>query len=349
VTCLVVLLIPTPSTHDSQHPQNRLFLFTLPPSQISQGPMGGRSRGRALGIQCANPRLPTPEPANTKESSDSQDSAPLSDPHKVTHIVDGTQRMVKAPEGALHLSIQCCSTRLAAHMTVEPPDPAKLLNLSTPCDIFSRTSPIGKKSVGWRYAAAYDGGDGMQGSLRAPGNPHGNVDGLRNINTTLADPQTQKNKPSIGRKCAATSEPPGSNSHMKGPTASSGDFPDDHWIEPMSDNTENFLLKSPARITGTQHTRSESKASKVPPTAPTSSPMKVDPCPMKGKPGAAVTPISSPVSLNPLLAKKSTVHPLSPGFPNAQDPNDTLAELPWPHASWGQHLCTRVCPWRLSC
>jgi hypothetical protein len=269
--------------------------------------------------QCVEPLPRTPKSTTTKETSDSQDSVPLSDPYTATHIVDGGKHLVGAPEGASHLSIYRRSTRLAAQTTAETPAPTKVpANLSIPRDILSRNSPVGKKTVGWRYDVSDGGPSTTKGDSRTPGDLPGNVDGPRNINAAPAGPNTRKNVP-IGRKRAATSEAPGSNSRAKGPLASSRDFPDDFWVEPPSDNAENLLLRSPARITETRTPRL--KTSEHAPTGPTSSPMKVDLPDPKGKSKSTVTPVSSPISHNPLLVKRDAKNPLSPQIPNIQNAN----------------------------
>jgi hypothetical protein len=105
---------------------------------------------------------------------------------------------------------------------------------------------------------------------------------------------------------------------MKGRLASATDFAKDHWEEPLSDNGELLLLRSPLGISGTQRARTSTKDPRRAPTAPTSSLMMVDPPPLKGTSQVVVPPASSPISQNPLLAKKVARPPLVPQIPNVQ-------------------------------
>jgi hypothetical protein len=194
-------------------------------------------------------------------------------------------------------------------------------DLSTPHEIFSKPHPDRKKSVGWHYLVSDSGPSGIQRISEAQGGLHGNGDGLWNINPDYDGPQAQKDRPGIGRKRAATSEALGSYTRSKGPAASSCNFATGHWIEPLSDNAENLLLKSPTCITETIPMIHKMKNPGGPSSAPTNSLMKVDLPLVKGKSRVTITPALSSISQNPLLAKKPAPKPLNPQISNIQNPN----------------------------
>jgi hypothetical protein len=147
--------------------------------------------------------------------------------------------------------------------------------------------------------------------LRTLGGMHGIVDGLRNVDAAPSDSLAHSEKPGVGRKRSATSDAPGSDSRAKGPLAASSDFPSDHWVEPLSENGERSLLRSPH---STARTHSPTRDPRRTRAAPASSPMKVDSPPAKGKSKVVDSPLSSPISQNPLLAKKYAPTPLALGF-----------------------------------
>jgi hypothetical protein len=107
------------------------LLFLLP--LHAKGPMAGRKYRAVPGKQHIDTQSHTPKSTATKKSTDSQDSAPLTNPYMATHIVDGIQSVVQVPEGASHLSIQCHSTRLASCTPVVPPVSTEPPVLTTEC------------------------------------------------------------------------------------------------------------------------------------------------------------------------------------------------------------------------
>jgi hypothetical protein len=284
--------------------------------------MGPKRQGTAPRKQRADPISRSPK-STTKESSDSQGSAPLSDPYTATHVLKGDQNVVVAPMGASRLSVQRRSNRLAAASATPS-------QISTPQVIFSKTAPDGKKSIGWRYKVVEgDGESSTPVTSDTPDNLHGNINGPWNVDATPAGSKDRSVAPGVGRKRTATSEAPGSESRAKGP-ASAVDFPRDHWDEEMSDREAALLLKSPPVIHGAERdgprsphrqTATTSKDLRGSPKHVTSSPMKVDEHSAKGKLRAILSPSSSPISQNPLLAKKVAPIPLRPQIPNVQTTN----------------------------
>jgi hypothetical protein len=263
--------------------------------------MAGKKRGTTLAVGHPGPRSIKSD--TTKPSSISgMDSAPLSDPYVAVHLPTDDRKgaVVKEPEGSAQFSVPL--PRRSTRLRAAPPDPPQLLN---PHKIFSKTAPDGKRKPGWQYEIEASGNSGTPAPEKpdVSKGPPGYADGSRDIVELQAGSKVRMDGTGVGRKRAATSDAPGADSRGKGKgidrLASSKDFPSHHWEEEVSvdlDNTDWPPLGTPKNHTS-------------PGSPMKTSPAKHDDSPMatevsgKGKTGTAITPTSSPISRNPLLAK----------------------------------------------
>jgi hypothetical protein len=215
---------------------------------------------------------------------------------EVTKSTVGSKRRVQAPAGSASLEVRR-SSRVASRLT-------RTTASVTSDRVSGEASPGSAHATGYNFRILQPVAEERlpaPGHPRLPTDPLGNAVGFRDTVTPQRIPEaSEATLPVVGRKRAATSAAPGSVRRGQGPSklASADDFPPGHFDEPFSDDYIP-VLNSPHGV------------------ADQASPMKLDPAnrEISAPRDTAVTPISSALSINPLLQRPAGVsqHTPSPG------------------------------------
>ena len=234
----------------------------------------------------------------TSSTNSGQGSEPLSDPFIAVAVGGGSGSVpglrVEAPKDAGQLLIRRSQRVASSRSQSRPTGQASASNVST--TEFVDAPPGGKRKVGYAYQ--------VLAPVSEDAGPTGNADGLRDI----ATPQLGSAS-GAGRKRSATSAASGSARH--GPSskrlASAADFSPTHFDEPLSDAPipEQPSMHRP-NVPSPQLPSPHQPSNFQPVNFPSSMTFRQE-APTHGGSQRAGTPLSSPISQNPLLRRETPV------------------------------------------
>ena len=234
-------------------------------------------------------------------------SGSLSDAFVVVTVGKSTtassRRRVQAPAGSSNLEV-----RRSSRVALSRARSSRATTLEASGQVLGDAPAGGERTTGFAPQVLHpvvEEERSLPGQPHLPTGPLGTAVGFRDTATAQASPMVE-GAVLVGRKRSATSAAPGSVRRGHGPNklASAADFSPGHFNEPTSDDHIPDLLH---------------------PSAAPASPMRVDPVipPHARQLATPVTPISSPLSQNPLLLRPTVGNRHTPS-PRRQPLTTTL-------------------------